>query len=142
MITLSVGESKAAVEMDCSIEELMTLSTENMLTRWLQPAVEVVKNKLVEDTLLGVQGRDLLTPIPRLEADVISLVVILQQENEFQGTWHVFEGTCKPQNHTFKVINPIKTFTANNRNIKRPPTEVLNFVAAAAQASGLPIWIP
>lgn len=56
--------------------------------------------------------------------------------------WNVFEGTCNPKAHTFKVIRPITTFKANSGDPKRPPTVALNFVAAAALARGVSVWIP
>ncbi len=56
--------------------------------------------------------------------------------------WNVFEGVVNPKAHTFKVVRPITTFKANSQDPKRPPTVAMNFVASAAQARGLSVWLP
>lgn len=141
MITVRVNDCNVGCDIDCSAPEILTLTAEQLFVKWFMPAIDIMKKRIVENTLLGAEGLELdkMTPTPLLEADVLSIVVILNQDTKM---WHVFEGTCKPKEHTFKVVRPIQTFPANSGNVNRPSTQVLNFVAAAAQAANLPVWIP
>lgn len=73
------------------------------------------------------------------EYSSISIVLALDVNNL---TWHVFEGIVNPRTHTFKVVRPITTFEANARDVYRPPTVAVNFVASAAVARKVSVWIP
>lgn len=68
----------------------------------------------------------------------LSLVLIPRDD----GMWCIFEGTCNPKMHRFKVVQHITTFPANRDNPRRPPTVAVNFICAAGVARSLPIWIP
>jgi len=73
------------------------------------------------------------------EADPVSIILTLDLAT---GLWHLFEGTFKIKERSFKIVTAITAYPCNKKDFDRVPDAVLRIAISCAKARGVGLYMP